>query len=91
MAANMRVAIRYGGSKRDRSSRSPAIVRTPALSPAAGHALDAVGHGVKLPQQAPPFVQQLDAGGDQLRLARAAVEQQHIQSFLQLAHAAGRC
>jgi hypothetical protein len=38
----------------------------------------------------PPFAQQFRAGGRQARLARAAVEQQHVQRVLDLAHAVGQ-
>jgi hypothetical protein len=55
--------------------------------PAGGHALDAVGHGVQLGQQAIAFTQQFLAGFGQLGLARGAVKQQHIQRRLQLPHA----
>ena len=58
--------------------------------PAAGDPLDAVGYRVELLQQAPAFVQQLGAGGGELRLPRAAVEEQHIERFFELAHAVGQ-
>ena len=41
-------------------------------------------------QQAPALVQQFLAGGGELGLARAAVEQQHVERVLELAHAVGQ-
>ncbi len=58
--------------------------------PAGGHALDAVGHGVHVLQQTVGFLQQGLAGFGGLGLARAAVEQQHIQRLFHLAHAVGQ-
>jgi hypothetical protein len=58
--------------------------------PASGHAAHAVGHRVHLDQQAAAFVQQLLPGGGELGLARAAVEQQHVQRIFELAHAVGQ-
>jgi hypothetical protein len=58
--------------------------------PAGGHALDALGHGIKLVQQVFAGTQQLGAGGRELGAARAAVEQQHVERVLDLAHAVGQ-
>ena len=57
--------------------------------PAGGDALDPVGDGVHLLEQAPALVEQLLAGGGERGLARAAVEQQHVERVLELAHAVG--
>ena len=54
--------------------------------PAGGHAPHAVGHRIHLNQQAAPFVQQLLARRGELGLARAAVEQQHVECVFELAH-----
>ena len=58
--------------------------------PAGGDPLDAVRDRVHLVEQAAAFVEQLAAGGGQRRLARAAVEQQHVERVLELAHVVGQ-
>ena len=58
--------------------------------PARGHAAHTIGHGVDLHQQPPAFVEQLVARGGELGLARAAVEQQHVERVFELAHAVGQ-
>ena len=55
-----------------------------------GDASYAIGDGVDLDQQARAFAQQLAAGFGQARLARAAVEEQHVERFFDLAHAVGQ-
>ena len=52
--------------------------------------LDPVRHRLGLGQQAPALDQQLGAGGGHHGLARAAVEQQHVERLLELAHVVGQ-
>lgn len=59
--------------------------------PAGGQALDAAGQLVGGLQQVAAFVQQRAAGGRQFGAVAAAVEQQHVQVVLQLAHHVGQC
>ena len=66
---------------------STAIV---SCSPSRWRLAHAVGHGFDLVQQAPALAQQLVAGGGEARLARAAIEQQHVERLLELAHAVGQ-
>ncbi len=74
-----------------RQARDHAVDRDRELRlPAAGYAAHAVGHRVHLGQQAPSLAQQFLAGGGEHGLARAAVEQQHVQRVLELAHAVGQ-
>ena len=58
--------------------------------PARGHAPHAVHHGIDLALQPFALGQQLSPGGRGPGLAGAAVEQQHIQRVLDLAHAVGQ-
>jgi hypothetical protein len=58
--------------------------------PAGGYALHAVGHRVHLLQQPTALVQEGPARVSELGVARAPVEEQHVQSVLELAHAVGQ-
>ena len=74
-----------------RDARHHAVYRNRQLRfPAGGHPLDAVGDGIHLLEQAPPFVEQFLAGSSQPGLARAPVEQQHIERVFELAHVVGQ-
>ena len=71
-------------------ARDHAVDRHAELGlPAGRDALDPVRHRVHLVEQAPTFAQQFLAGGSEAGLARAPVEEQHIERVFELADTVG--
>ena len=59
--------------------------------PTGGHPPDAIGHRVDVREQSRTFAQQFGPRFGEPGLARAAVEQQHVEGVLHLAHPVGEC
>jgi len=85
-----RVGVERGAQVEDRRARDDVVDGNRELRfPAAGDALDAVGDGVDLLEQAAAFVEQFLACGGQRRLPRAAVEEEDVEGVLELADVVG--